>query len=213
MPNWCNNSLFVEGDLNELEDFKSKVLIPHEHIKDSMDFTMENLYPTPPELLEMTSPVMWRGEADDAEGKAEFEKMVSELESRYGYTDWYGWRIANWGCKWDANDSYVDEYDSECLGIDYTTAWSPNEGWIKYASEKYPNLKFRLSYEEPGVGFCGLLICEGGEVVSAETGDLEWTDEYGNSVSFDADAERWVKQDGTVIDDADFYPIEYNPYR
>ena len=72
MPNWCSNTLIVEGDLNELVDFKKKVLVQSDHDKGGLDFTMEGLYPTPPELLEQTSPVMWRGELHDEEGQKAF---------------------------------------------------------------------------------------------------------------------------------------------
>ena len=63
MPNWCNNTLFVEGDLNALTDFKKRVLKVNEH--NTINFTMEDLMPTPSELLEQTSPAMWRGDEND----------------------------------------------------------------------------------------------------------------------------------------------------
>jgi len=89
MPNWCNNSLIVTGDQATIDDFKSKTVVVKENGYE--EFTMDILYPCPPELLEMTSPVMWRGEKDDVEGKAAHEKYVAELEGKYGHTDWYNW--------------------------------------------------------------------------------------------------------------------------
>jgi hypothetical protein len=51
-----------------------------------------------------------------------------------------------------------------------------------FQSQVYPSLKFRLSYEEPGMGFCGVLICENGEVIEAIDGDLEWIDEETDTI-------------------------------
>mgnify|MGYP003335277890 FL=1 len=213
MPNWCSNTLIVEGDLNELVDFKSKVLVQSDHEKGGLDFTMEKLYPTPPELLEMTSPVSWRGEKDDEEGKKAFEEHVKAMKEKYGYEDWYNWRVYNWGTKWDVSDSWVDEHDGDALTVNYTTAWGPNDRFIKFASEKYPNLKFKLTYEEPGCGFCGILLCENGEVWEDSTEDLLWTDEEGRLVEYDGELNKYRYVDtNEVIDDEDFYPQEHNPF-
>jgi hypothetical protein len=216
MPNWCSNTLIVEGDLNELKDFKSKVLVPSETIKGDLDFTMERLYPTPPELLEMTSPVMWRGEADDEEGKRAFEENAKAIKEKYGHEDWYNWRVSNWGTKWDAADSYVDERDGESLCINYTTAWGPNSMFVHYASKQFPNLHFKLSYEEAGMGFCGCYeVVNGGEdFEDLMEGDLEWKDEDTDRlVTYDSELERYRYVDtNEVIDDEDFYPMEHNPF-
>jgi hypothetical protein len=211
MPNWCNNTLFVEGDLNALTDFKKRVLKVNEH--NTINFTMEDLMPTPSELLEQTSPAMWRGDENDEDGKKEFEKQLDELKEKYGYTDWYNWRVDNWGTKWDTAESEVDEMDGKSLIVHYNTAWGPNDGFVKFASKVYPSLKFRLSYEEPGMGFCGILICKDGEVDIEDQDDLQWADEYDNLVEWDNEKERWfIIETNEVIDDEDFYPMEYNVF-
>lgn len=212
MPNWCNNTLFVEGDLNALSDFKKRVLKVNEH--NTINFTMEELYPTPAELLEQSSPNMWRGEEDDIDGKLEFEKKLDELKEKYGHTDWYNWRVENWGTKWDVAESEVDEMDGESLIVHYNTAWAPNSEFIVFASKVYPSLKFRLSFEEPGMGFCGVTLCEGGELITHRDGDLEWIDpETDRLVEWNNDSDRWMYIDTKeVIDDEDFYPQEHNPF-
>ena len=216
MPNWCSNTLIVEGDLNELVDFKKKVLVQSDHDKGGLDFTMEVLHPTPPELLEQTSPVMWRGELHDEEGQKVFEEHIKSLKERFGHEDWYGWRIANWGTKWDVSDSWVDEHDGDALTINYTTAWGPNSMFIHYASTQFPNLHFKLSYEEPGMGFCGCYeVKNGGEdFEDLMEGDLEWIDsDTDRLVTFDSELERYRYVDtNEVIDDEDFYPQEHNPF-
>ena len=211
MPNWCSNTLFVEGDLNALQDFKKRVLKVNEN--NIVEFTMQELMPTPQELLEMTSPVSYRGDESDDEAKAKFEKHCEELKEKYGHMDWYNWRVENWGTKWDVSESDVDEMEGKSLNIHYTTAWAPNDGFIKFASKVYPSLNFRLSYEEAGMGFCGVLICRNGEVDFEGQDELKYADEYDNLVEWDSEIDRWRKvEDNSVIDDEDFFPSEYNSF-
>jgi len=211
MPNWCNNTLNVEGDLNALQDFKKRVLVVNEY--NNIDFTMEGLMPTPKELLEMTSPVMWRGDENDTEGKVKFEEYVAELMSKYGHSDWYSWRVENWGTKWDCADSHVDEMDGEGLCVYYNTAWGPNTQFIKFAASVYPSLQFKLSFEEPGMAFCGVYEVKGDDE-DYQDGDLEWKDEETDRlVTYDSELERYRYVDtNEVIDDEDFYPMEHNPF-
>ena len=186
MPNWCSNYLIVEGDLNELKDFKSKTI--KESDNGGLKFTMEELLPTPKDMLEDTG-VM---------------------------PAWYNWRVENWGTKWDTDTYDVDENDELNLKIGYNTAWAPNEAFIKYASDKYPNLKFKLTFEEAGMGFCGCYeVVNGGEdFEDLMEGDLEWKDEDTDRlVTYDSELERYRYVDtNEVIDDEDFYPQEHNPF-
>lgn len=211
MPNWCNNTLIVEGNLNELVEFKKKSLVVNE--QNTINFTMEGLIPTPKELLEMTSPVMWRGDENDTDSKLEFEKHVESLKQKYGHTDWYNWRIENWGTKWDVTESYIEEYDGESILIQYDTAWGPNTQFVKTIALMFPNLKFKLSFEETGVGFCGVYEVTNDDEDYVE-GDLEWKDpENDRMVEYDSELERYRYIDtNEVIDDEDFYPNEHNPF-
>jgi hypothetical protein len=212
MPNWCNNSLIVTGDQATIDDFKSKTVVVKENGYE--EFTMDILYPCPPELLEMTSPVMWRGEKDDVEGKAAHEKYVAELEEKYGHSDWYNWRVENWGTKWDAAEASIMEEDGQFV-VHYNTAWAPNSMWVHYVSTLYPTLEFRLTYEEPGVGFCGCYVVKNGgeDFESLEEGDIVWEDDDGREVYYDSEKflYRYTDTD-ELIEDEDFYPNDVNPY-
>lgn len=184
MPNWCFNNLIVEGDLNELKDFKSKTI--KESDNGGLKFTMEELLPTPKNMLEDTG-VM---------------------------PAWYNWRVNNWGTKWDVDTHNIEENNGDSLQVSYNTAWSPNEPFVKYASEKYPNLKFKLTFEEPGMNFCGILVCKNGEIVEAETDELEWIDgDTDRLVKYDGELEKYRYIDtNEVVDDEDFWPQEYNKF-
>ena len=220
MPNWCYNSLRVSGPAGEVKKFREAVTKDEgEH---GPRFTMEGLWPTPPELLNESSPAMYRGDAEDVEAKAEWQRHHDSLIEQYGAADWYEWRISNWGTKWDAADSEFssdEDHPEQHLGypvlnISYSTAWSPNSGFIRWVSEVFPELHFRLLYEEAGMGFCGVLVCEAGEVLADMEEDLQWMDpDMGCIVEWDSDLNRWkVTDTGEVIDDEEFYPVEYNPF-
>jgi len=72
--------------------------------------------------------------------------------------DWYNWSCENWGTKWDACDSHVNESEPQCFSVGFDTAWSPPIAWIQNIMDKYPNLEFSLEYDEPGMCFGGHLI-------------------------------------------------------
>lgn len=212
MPNWCNNSLIVTGDQATIDDFKSKTVVVKENGYE--DFTMNILLPCPTVLDEMTSPVMWRGEKDDTEGEKKFNEQVAELQQKYGHTDWYSWRLANWGTKWDTSDASIMEEDGQFV-VHYNTAWGPNSEWVHYVSTLYPTLEFRLSYDEPGVGFCGCYVVKNGgeDFESLEEGDIVWEDDDGREVYYDSEKHLYRYTDtDELIDDEDFYPNEFNPY-
>jgi hypothetical protein len=128
-------------------------------------------------------------------------------------TDWYNWRISNWGTKWDCDNSYVAFEDEDCFIVSYDTAWGPNINWMKTVSEKFPDLKFRLAFMEPGVGFCGVARCQNGDL-DVDEGDIELEDGDNNRlVKYDRELERYRYVDtNEVIEDEDFWPIEVNPF-
>lgn len=206
MPNWCSNTLEVRGDKEHLKKFVEKSL------NESGDFTMEGLLPTPKELTEMTSPVMWRGDETDLEGKAAFEAEAKRIQETYGHADWYSWNTSNWGTKWDVAESHIGHIDDDLFIVSYDTAWSPNINYVKQVSKMFPDLEFRLSFMEPGCNFCGVAHCVNGEVEVAE-GDILLEDGEGREVYYDSDLERYKYSDNDeVIDDEDFYPEYINQY-
>lgn len=125
--------------------------------------------------------------------------------------DWYNWRIANWGTKWEGVIYDTKITDNE-LVIGFNSAWSPPEGWVRYVAENhYPDLHFQLSFLETGVGFCGVLEGQGTEIFSNATKPIE-ADEEGNEVRYSAKDERYkYVETGKIIEDEDFIPNYINP--
>lgn len=204
MPNWCENTLIVKGDSQELIKFIEDTIVDDK-------FTLNRLYPTPPELLEQTSPNVYRG--DDEESKRLHEEHLKNIKDKYGHEDWYHWRIFNWGTKWDTADSYIVDRNDEYLMVQFNTAWSPPYHWLKKIAPDFPKLTFELQYHEEGMGFCGRSMWSIDDGFSDEEGDLCYMDEHDKEVEWDHDKDRWTYVDTKeVIDDEDFIPLPFNKF-
>jgi hypothetical protein len=94
------------------------------------------------------------------------EENANLLAEKYGASNWYDWRLNNWGTKWDV-EAEVDDDDS-LIRISFDSAWSPPQLAVAELAAKFPNLQFRLSYEEPGMGFAGFDLRQGDEEIESE---------------------------------------------
>ncbi len=213
MPNWCYNSLCVSGNKEILADFVSKTLVPHNmSSEDDYDethrFTFNILHPLPKALEGDFSPLRKLEGEDDTQYK---ERMAENLRL-YGAEDWYKWHIDNWGTKWDAKDTIVEQLDDQNFNVRFHTAWSPPIDWFEKIIPMYPQLEFDLIFDEESCDFCGRMTGIEGEI-DLEVGKPYFTDENDNRVIYDRDKGQWKYEDsGQLIDDEDFFPIDVNPY-
>lgn len=71
------------------------------------------------------------------------------LYLKYGHIDWYTWSCENWGTKWNACDTYIDD---KKMMISFDTAWSRPCGIYKKIAEDNPDwdIQIRLAYENGG---------------------------------------------------------------
>jgi hypothetical protein len=120
-------------------------------IRNNTEFTMETLMPCPEELVNVTSPLR----AENGEDEKQFKKRIARHKKLYGATDCYQWNCDNRGCKWDVFDVYIGRKTKNEIIYHYTTAWSPNDGFINHIAPQFPLLDIHLEYEEPGCGFAG----------------------------------------------------------
>ena len=177
MPNWCENHLVILGNKEEVSQFIKDVHSVNAEGKPSY-FDFEKVCPTPPELM---NEIKGSGETDPTSERGQ------ELISKYGATNWYDWRCANWGTKWsaDTNDGWdepqmvVGEPHLAASYINFDTAWGPPSELTEKMSEKYPSILFSLEYCEPGMSFCGEIEYENGEGGIAE---YDWDSEDGKRI-------------------------------
>ena len=92
----------------------------------------------------------------------QYGEVYLQNQEKYGAMDWYDWSIEKWGTKWNARDSELFAYERAGeVEIAFETAWSPPLPVIKALGRMFPDHSFRLKYNEPGVGFEGVLDVEG----------------------------------------------------
>jgi len=213
MPNWCYNSLCVSGNKEILADFVSKTLVPRnmsseEEYDESHRFTFNILHPTPKALEGNTSPLRKL----EGEDETQFKERMAENLRLYGAEDWYRWHLDNWGTKWDASSTSVEQLDETNFNVQFHTAWSPPIDWFEKIIPMYPQLEFDLIFDEESQDFCGRMTGIEGET-DLQVGKPYFTDEEDNRVIYDIDEGKWKYEDsGKLIDDEDFFPIDVNPY-
>jgi hypothetical protein len=90
---------------------------------------------------------------------------------------WYGFRISNWGTKWDVGLDQGEIFrDKEHeLGFTFCSAWSPPIA----AYEKLSDLGFAIeaTYYEPGMMFCGYWANDEEDYWDIK-GDSEWVRDH-----------------------------------
>ena len=75
----------------------------------------------------------------------------------------YDFNVTNYGTKWD--DMEIDHIvgDEEQLQVMFMSAWSPPSEFIENIYKKFPNLQFKLKYDESGIGFMGVTTAGDGD--------------------------------------------------
>lgn len=75
----------------------------------------------------------------------------------YGYLNWYDWSLANWGTKWNAYESCMNEPTEKSVTIYFQTAWSSASMLVSILVEKFPNLGFQYKFADEDRGYnCGI---------------------------------------------------------
>lgn len=160
MPNHAANILTITGPTDSVLYFVDKV---SGGTKTNFDFN--SVLPIPEELANTTSPVRI--------GLGITQKESDDLIEKYGYNNWYDWKLANWGTKWGAYDvgewEIVSGQDGKSIAkVFYNTAWSPASRFLLNVSKEYKDLTFDhiFSDEEGGAGFVGRESFEAGFLTS-----------------------------------------------
>lgn len=140
MPNWCyNRTTFSHVDPKQIDLI---VNILHDEVNGGNGL-LQSLLPCPMELLD-TIPHEVNG---DVRREANLEK--------YGFPDWYEWRVANWGTKWDlsVDDTGPERKSPTEVYLEYETAWAPP--LAAYAKLKEMGYTIESEYCEPDMEFAG----------------------------------------------------------
>jgi len=135
MPNWCNNTITIQGPTDTLKPLWDET---------QKTGLLQAMKPMPKELENTTSPAPQEGEP---------QPLVD------GFDNWYDWRISNWGTKWDVDTEgleYTDNGDGTAVISGYfESAWSPPIDAYQTFCDDMDNCSLDAYYDEGGMDFAG----------------------------------------------------------
>jgi hypothetical protein len=134
MPNWCDNTLNIQGPADTLKNLWDEA---------NKTGLLNAMVPMPKELEGTTSPTP----------KGSKQPKVD------GFDNWYDWRIANWGCKWDVDMEglqYID-YGDGTATIEgwFASPWAPPTNAYDTFLDDTDNCSLESFYEEGGHDYAG----------------------------------------------------------
>jgi hypothetical protein len=93
----------------------------------------------------------------------EMGEKIYKLILKYGFTSWYDWRLYNWGVKWNAYDSYIEECEGGVLVMYFYTPWNAPIPVMQKLVEMFPHLTFEYKYADEDMAYnCGEGVGEDG---------------------------------------------------
>lgn len=184
MPNWCNNGIMIIGPADQIRALWDQIqVVENPGAENERGGLLQTLCPEP-DYSAIT---------------------VDPAHPEVGGTmpDWWNWRVAHWGTKWEVetNDLRFEDLaagNAQIVG-GFESAWSPPlEAFAAY-SEANPDIEMELKYFEPGMGFVGVWDSFGGDAYWDQIGTLLDTTEEEDAVLFELleyfDVASWYDSD------------------
>lgn len=152
MPNWCYNTLTIQGPKSEIDMIKDKLNAPFTLAIEThgMGDISANGFPTKFKQVTYSNPVFAffniHSYKDDGITDEEYAQQpdrsginldepdwfAKSIERAKVSKDWYSWNNTNWGTKWDVAVSDDDKYPNTEL-IEYKSEGDDN--WLVYRYE------------------------------------------------------------------------------
>ena len=130
MPNWATCTISFAGPTQGVAAIRDSLAPSGDDSNRRFDF--DKLLPTPPELLDVASPMKIVDDQERADAinkdfggvRAVTRATAQRFLDEYGAADWYQWRLANWGTKWTGSyaKALLDSPDE--LIVRFDTAWT-----------------------------------------------------------------------------------------
>jgi hypothetical protein len=124
----------------------------------------------------------------DKEEATNLAKIYKDNLDNYGSKTWYDWACRNWGTKWNASESSIDNNGD----IRFETAWATPHPVIRRLSEIFPTATFTVKFADEDIGNnCGSYQIKNGEDIFFEEGDED----------FAYDVKGWSREDWNSDDE------------
>lgn len=149
MPNWVKHEMTISATTKKaLQKFKDT------HFKIGEDGGIEFDFNT---IVEMPEHI-FRGSLGQKE---------REL---FGDDNWYDWSVRNWGTKWNACASYIEDIKKQDgvyqTVVHFDTAWNAPHPIFERLAKLYKKLDFEIVYADEGIEEnCGALTITDGEII------------------------------------------------
>lgn len=193
MPNWCNNTLTLEGDKQEIQQVKHLLFKDPVNCK---EFSFNCAVPQPENL---------------SHEAVTFEQM-DEMRKN-GIPHWYDWNNANWGTKWDACNEFDTQVENNKIVIYFDSAWSPPTEWFySFLQQIDPSNEIRveLKYFEVGMDFAGSYFRDSNGEIGETEGRIYQADEGGEELFYDSKMHKYRDSKGRFVSDCSVtYQVEY----
>lgn len=152
MANYITNIITVtegEFDLSSIKGFSDTIATPEDlnEVKhDSLISSVEAIFNDGLSEVKAHLTDLYRVYSSD-ENRTRLQEAIHNI-MKHGHASWYGWRLDNWGCKWEMN---ITEADKEVLIFE--TAWACPIPWFKKFSETLPDgVTLRLEWADEDYG-------------------------------------------------------------
>ena len=126
MPNWISNTVHLEGNKKDIKTFFKK------HFKRG-NFDYDTIIPQP--RLKKDCP---------AEYICNPEEKHIEADKKRPWFNWFNWNCDNWGTKWNAYDTFIDDRDTYFW---FESPWDCPIPVFEKLSRLYPNISFIVSVD------------------------------------------------------------------
>jgi len=167
MPNWCGNTVIIDGGEREIARFIKYV----ENASIETTFSFQAILPMPEELQGTSSPanIVTQEEYDKYEppstdigvGRPITQEMVVRFRKQYDADNWYDWASDNWGTKWDVRGEDIEaSLEPTHLVYKFETAWGPPPEIYEELVKQFPKLTINWHYHEENMELFGNLATD-----------------------------------------------------
>jgi hypothetical protein len=124
------------------------------------------------------------------------QEMSLDFKQRFGYDNWYDWRLENNGTKWGAYSCLGGEHSEN--NFFFQTAWAHPIELMTALSKKYPEAIFVSTFADEDTGSnCGAIAYKDGEVEFADGSQRSHNSNFATafalSVQYGEDVEQQVE--------------------
>lgn len=144
-------------------------------------------------LQDITQEKDWKGNKkfENEQAVLDYGRMALDNILNYGVADWYDWSIENWGTKWNAHETEIEDNV-----IWFDTAWSPVPDLMLKLSSLFPENYFEYDFSDERIcDLCGEFEFENGDCTKEMIFDEGSKEAYEKGFEFWPDSKRYYKFD------------------